>query len=97
MKVKIKVMTVLELYQKGKAFFDLMDRKNLSLKGYYGYVPLVNEMKIRLHGGQDFGVAAKEVGRKFSVHPTKVKLLYNYMIREVDEIPDRRDLGRVRK
>ena len=41
-------MTVLELYQQGKTVFDLMDRKNLSLKGYYGYVPLVNEMKRRL-------------------------------------------------
>ena len=61
-------MTVLELYQQGKSLFDLMDRKNLSLKGYYGYVPLVNEMKRRLINGQDFDVAAKEVGRKFVGH-----------------------------
>lgn len=90
-------MTVLELYQQGKTVFDLMDRKNLSLKGYYGYVPLVNEMKRRLINGQDFDVAAKEVGRKFLVHPTKVHLLYKYMMRDVDAIPDRRDLGYVRK
>lgn len=90
-------MTVLELYQQGKSLFDLMDRKNLSLKGYYGYVPLVNEMKRRLINGQDFDVAAKEVGRKFVVRSEKVKHLYNYMMRDVDAIPDRRDLGNVRK
>lgn len=90
-------MTVLELYQQGKTVFDLMDRKNLSLKGYYGYVPLVNEMKRRLINGQDFDVAAKEVGRKFLVHPKRVQHLYNYMMRDVDAIPDRRDLGYVRK
>lgn len=90
-------MTVLELYQQGKTVFDLMDRKNLSLKGYYGYVPLVNEMKRRLINGQDFDVVAKEVGRKYIVNPTRVQHLYNYMMRDVDAIPDRRDLGYVRK